>query len=126
MRWIPSADQIIVLEEGRITQQGSFTELNATEGFLRRLALEGDDEKLTIAADDLSSPAPVQNISDEVALSKTSREWSVYVYYARSIGFGSAFLYLMFTCASAAEMTYQSESQRVVLANPCFRIFYSW
>lgn len=112
MRWIPSADHIIVLDSGRITQQGSFEELNASEGFVRRLSLEGRDNSLipTVPDEDVPLQAILTNrIEDEVALSKHSREWSVYAYYARSLGMGSAILYFFITCTSAASITYQSE-----------------
>lgn len=112
MRWIPTADHIIALDNGRITQQGSFEELNASEGFVRRLSLEGRDDSLIPAVpDENASPQAILNNrnEDEVALSEHSREWSVYTYYARSLGIGSALLYMFITCASAASITYQSE-----------------
>ncbi|KAH8586615.1 putative multidrug resistance-associated protein [Bisporella sp. PMI_857] len=111
VRWIPSADHIIVLDGGRIIQQGSLEELNASEDFVHRFALEGKDESLvpTTQGENAAPQAVFNNRSeDEVALAKSSREWSVYAYYSRSVGIGSAIIYFSFTCASAASNTYQT------------------
>ncbi|KAH8811062.1 putative ABC transporter [Xylogone sp. PMI_703] len=109
VRWIPFADHIIVLESGKISQQGSFEKLNASEGFVRHLALQDSANSLVPATadDNESSPAEYQSKND-VALSDSSRDFSVYAYYGRSVGAGNVLLYLLFTFTSAAEVTYQT------------------
>jgi len=66
------ADQILVIEHGRITQRGTFDELLAAKGPFRRLAL--DLEGAEVQAADLVQSSPVAGSRDSSSASVTSSE----------------------------------------------------
>ncbi|KAI1180557.1 putative ABC multidrug transporter [Nemania sp. FL0916] len=100
IRHLPFSDYIIVLEAGTITEQGTFNDLAARDGYICRLGLRNSDE-----SDTSSEPAParegyaemmskeVQNLSASAASLEPERDESrqvgdktVYKHYFKSMG----------------------------------------
>lgn len=111
--WLPLADRIVVMEAGHITQSGSFDYLNSIPGVIQDLILQQPgsyDEKQAEEAEakkkiSESSKAP----EPELLAAGSTREWSVYGYYAASLGLSRSLVYLLTTCSSAGVLAYQSK-----------------
>ncbi|KAF2808068.1 P-loop containing nucleoside triphosphate hydrolase protein [Mytilinidion resinicola] len=92
----PHADRIIALgTNGRITEQGTFDEMNAADGYVRSFCLKNRDEG---PADEITPADADTTIASTSALKKDSKsavagnktrqlgDWSVYCYYFQAIG----------------------------------------
>ncbi|KAL9602458.1 MAG: hypothetical protein Q9179_002540 [Wetmoreana sp. 5 TL-2023] len=111
---LPYADHIIVLDEkGRIAEQGSFTELNASGGHVSSLDLPPADWRLrsqgTSTLDHLMSSASVDYLpalpptkealiedpEAEFEANKRTGDLSVYAFYARSVGWLAVIIFVV-------------------------------
>lgn len=110
IRHLPAADYIIALGNGTVVEQGSFSELMASGGYVKRLGLssssDSDDpsEKTTSNKSvRASEPQPlhmaISNTSSFVSNADESRQFgdkSVYSHYFKSMGFLVAVSSLLF------------------------------
>lgn len=116
---LPYADHIIVLNErGRIEEQGSFAELNASGGYVSSLDLPSADWKTrnygastspldhllsTASQDYIPSLPPTKEVVEgselEFEANKRTGDLSIYAFYARSVG---VFAVLTFVLAISA------------------------
>lgn len=99
---IPSANHIVVLENGRITEQGSYDGLKAiSNGYVASLKLR-DTSQIT----SISNLPPVPFIASSEKdnngnkpnedLSRQTGDLSVYKYYAQSIGWWRLWLFVIY------------------------------
>jgi ABC-type bacteriocin/lantibiotic exporter with double-glycine peptidase domain len=99
IRHLPSADYVIALGDGTISEQGTFDELMASQGYLQRLGLKNssDDD----ASSEISiSKASVQELKPQLNKAKTAKitaapevdasrqvgDSTVYKHYMKSMG----------------------------------------
>ena len=57
---LADADRILVLDQGRIIERGTFRELVAKGGLFARLVAEGGFTEPTVEGDDKTTPATAQ------------------------------------------------------------------
>ncbi|KAF2687109.1 P-loop containing nucleoside triphosphate hydrolase protein [Lentithecium fluviatile CBS 122367] len=100
VKHLPTADYIMVLEDGTVSEQGSFERLMATPGYVQRLGLSGSsdsdassEETKSKQSNQESPPQLVQNptIDTEFSTPRTDQarkvgDKSVYKHYAKSMG----------------------------------------
>ncbi|PQE11587.1 ABC multidrug transporter protein [Rutstroemia sp. NJR-2017a WRK4] len=105
-----AADYVVVLEKGRVIQQGTYEQLNSVPGYVQSLNIE-DRKKSTMPAEaDLPSKEPEEKdaAADPVAESSAPNNDSdrkigdldVYKYYIRSIGWVSCVLFVIYITIS--------------------------
>ena len=94
MQHLRSADHILALgSDGTVLEQGTFAELNAGNGYVKELIVEGKDTK-RVSADE---PATIRDksevqarVADLVMLrgdkARQTGDTAVYKYYYRSVG----------------------------------------
>jgi ATP-binding cassette, subfamily C (CFTR/MRP), member 1 len=94
---LPYADSIVALDpEGRVAAQGTFSQLNAPDGYIRRYGLESLKEEATAskaeADDEAKKVDPLHNPEEEnipKAMDDEARrlgDRTVYKYYFQQIG----------------------------------------
>ncbi|KAH8892336.1 ABC transporter [Thozetella sp. PMI_491] len=99
---VPFADSLVVFQNGRIIERGSYDELRNGDGYVARLAVKSSDVAEGAANTSAAGPdVPVTPGADSVTdtelaldLSDPTRQngnWSVYKYYAKSAGYTAVF-----------------------------------
>ncbi|KAF2108606.1 P-loop containing nucleoside triphosphate hydrolase protein [Lophiotrema nucula] len=93
---LPFSDHIIALSsEGRLVEQGTFEQLNAVDGYVRKFCLEHVNEHTVANAEDQvasfpTSAATEPNVLPTLAVTDDKRrqlgDWSVYQYYFGTVG----------------------------------------
>lgn len=93
---MPHADNIIALDaEGKVAAQGTFSQLNAKDGYIHRFGLEGLKEEASTAKDEEGADSKVdrlQNAEEEAvpkAMDDEARrlgDRTVYKYYFQQVG----------------------------------------
>ncbi|CRG89601.1 Multidrug resistance-associated protein 1 [Talaromyces islandicus] len=122
---LPLVDNIIALGNGKVVEQGSFSSLKKTNGYVDRLYAEysttrtednPSSEMVVPVEDDTISLTPNGNTVNKdvssVPLAKKSdtanrstSDWSIYRYYFRSIGVPSIIMFLFLEMLSAFFLT---------------------
>ena len=104
---IPFADHIVVLQNGRITEQGSYDRLNISGGYLKSLKVREIDDSQKTHADNLAPVAftasPVKDNKDKPNedLTRQTGDLSIYKYYAQSIGWWRLSLFVIYIALQA-------------------------
>lgn len=104
---MPSADHIVVIDNGTISEQGSFSDLRTKKGYVDRLysqyvssrsvelssVSDGHDEFTAnpvkaekMSAQETTIKRPDPQVKEENGKVKSTPDWSVYRFYFRSIG----------------------------------------
>jgi ABC-type bacteriocin/lantibiotic exporter with double-glycine peptidase domain len=109
VRHLPMADHILVLEDGTIAEQGSFTHLSTSQGYVQRLGLKSpikngtdNDEIMATSSTPKSKPQPPETTTETspptpgTDKSRQMGDKSVYKHYIRSMGWYLAALALFF------------------------------
>lgn len=104
MEFIQDADHIIILENGRIEHQGTFSELCDSVAILKSQQDKGDDSTSEDSSDEIEQKLPNvrrQETEAEETENLTQRmgDSSLYAYYFRSIGWKLALGALFFSTA---------------------------
>lgn len=101
-QYLTQADHIVILDEGRIAEQGSFEKLISSEGYLRDFKPRGVPFEITDSSDDVveTSPnkpaaAPDKIDTAQQDLARKTGDMSVYSYYFKSIGWPLMFLIVL-------------------------------
>ena len=102
VHYLPAADQIIVVENGTISQQGHFSELRSVDGFVKNLAINDmNTSENSNHGTDIQSPAePAKAILvDEPKVkdssAQTTGDLSLYKFYLSSVHPAFAFGFLV-------------------------------
>ncbi|KAM3068089.1 hypothetical protein ACMFMF_009454 [Clarireedia jacksonii] len=118
----PAADHIVVLQDGRITQQGTYTQLNSIPGYVRSLNIEDrihDQEEDKSSASELYQVNESRNMKDiSTAKFSTNHEanngsennrkdgdFSIYKYYINSVGWMNFLLFGIYITVSVVFST---------------------
>jgi ABC-type bacteriocin/lantibiotic exporter with double-glycine peptidase domain len=105
VKHLPAADHIIVLEEGRITEQGSFVQLMSSRGYVQRLGIEDSSNgevssKHTTLQESKSqlwtTKTKALSLDAATDLSRQVGDKTVYKHYIKSMGVSLAVLSLFF------------------------------
>lgn len=114
VHFLPYADHIVCIgPDGEIIQQGSFSELNGTDGYVRQLAVKGT-QGLPKAHHDIGSPpfkcteskTSSTITADVPQRSQPEKPRGVYRYYFKSIGHRMAILYVVLAAIYAFLYTF--------------------
>ena len=104
---IPLADHILVLgTEGKIIQQGTFADLNASPGFIQSLLVEektedrGDRPADGKAPAEKSTSALPADLSNELP-TKAGSDSAVYQYYVQAIGYARFAIFIVLLSITA-------------------------
>ncbi|KAK0634859.1 putative ATP-binding cassette transporter [Bombardia bombarda] len=112
-RVLPHVDEIIVLENGRVVEQGSYEELQQRAANLvenTEASLNFKDESADTPSDIYEqqlphrpshAPGPAGAASQEPALQRRNGSWAVYAYYARCAGPTAVLLWGTYTLIGA-------------------------
>lgn len=123
VKWLPLANNIIVMEAGHVAQSGSFDHLNSTPGIIQNLMLQQRSPQHEKGAHEIELKKETADClraqEPDVLTAGRVREWSVYAYYAASLGWWRCFVYVVITCASAGVLAYQSELIPAVIFYLC-------
>ncbi|RDL30478.1 Uncharacterized protein BP5553_10356 [Venustampulla echinocandica] len=109
---LPYSDHIIVIgEDGKLIQQGSFVTLNSTKGYIQSLAIQHDDDSDTVKKDDAGlPPAPLANPAHEGPREEGDRrtgDMTIYLYYIRVMGIKRSLIFILALCSYVFCLTYQ-------------------
>lgn len=119
--WLPYADHIIVLDEGRIKQHGSYLELRSRPGFVSNLVMEHIDLTSLEASQvqvDISDLTEVPEEDETESFNKLNGEWPVYKFYTRTVGNWTMFISTVMIALYTAGQIYQSKfGQRVPVSD---------
>ncbi|KAI3326783.1 putative ABC transporter [Xylariaceae sp. AK1471] len=90
-KFLPLADNITVLCEGKVVENGTFSELNSKDGYVYNLHLGEEHEQ-----NEAPPPPPVASVRPnnnnvalddlEASMACRTTDWAVYKYYSKSIG----------------------------------------
>lgn len=117
---LPLSDHIIALSSnGTIVEQGTFQDLNATDGYVRKFCLENATNTKTIGEKPRTDPDPIvkslpqaqtsPNIPSEDDKGRQLGDWAVYKYYFRAIGMDATTIFLFLAGGWAFFYTFPSE-----------------
>jgi len=98
---LPAADAIVVLaKDGQIAQQGSYVELQSSDGYVRDLALEKisktkvvENEKVNVAPVILKVDTVIED-SEGLDLKRQTGDMSLYKFYFKSVSATVALFWL--------------------------------
>ena len=99
---LPFADHIVVLENGRIVEQGSYESLTSSGGYVASLKLRETDESQKPSADNTTPVAFTadKKKSNEVKLNndltRQTGDFSIYKYYFKSTGWWNFGLFVAY------------------------------
>ncbi|KAJ5533778.1 ABC transporter integral membrane type 1 [Penicillium freii] len=117
---LPHADQILIMDEGKITVLGSYNEMLSKEpkivseaqkeiSDLPLATVERSNSGLTIVEKKVHTGMTVQTVNDKKAIRvKHQGNWPVYKYYFRSAGYGLLVSFLAFTVIEAFCTSFQA------------------
>ncbi|TDZ14283.1 ABC transporter atnG [Colletotrichum orbiculare MAFF 240422] len=100
-QWLPFADQIITLDDGKIAEAGTYEQLSKTGGYVSKLRVtqrSRHDEPSESAPEDIKHDSKKQDQTpkpkDETSKSRGGSNTSALLYYIKSMGVSSLFLFL--------------------------------
>ena len=102
---LPAADAIIVLaKDGQIAQQGSYIELQSSDGYIRDLALGKTSKEKVAENENVNDVAlvppqadPVREDSEALDLKRQTGDMSLYKFYFKSVSAAIAIFWLGLT-----------------------------
>lgn len=124
-RYLPSANQIIVLEDGHLAQIGSFENLSEQEGYVQSLMIQQqrtEIKNITPLGKESSrmgiKNAPFQRNPEKQAKRLVgTRDKSVYQFYLRPIGVLRCVVLLFAVIALAVATRFQRKCTRLLIIN---------
>ncbi|KAI0194204.1 putative ABC transporter [Astrocystis sublimbata] len=86
-KFLPHADEIVVLEEGRVVERGTFSQLASRNGYVSSLKVE-EPTQAGLPQPPAAVVQPNNALLDDLeeTMNSQTSDWAVYKYYFRSIG----------------------------------------
>ncbi|KAH6677549.1 P-loop containing nucleoside triphosphate hydrolase protein [Halenospora varia] len=96
---LPYADNIIVLgEDGKLAQQGTFSELNSSKGYVQSLDVQDQDTTSNKTVKGAIPQEPLANPANEIPRDEGDRrtgDTTIYVYYFKVMGFTRSSVFVL-------------------------------
>lgn len=103
---IPFADHIVILQNGKVSEQGTYQSLNSSAGYVENLNLRdtiGSQSISEVTAVPINLDAKAHKNDDKQRpnddLARQTGDLSIYKYYAQSIGWWNLSLFVIYIAA---------------------------